>query len=147
MFVVKVVLVTKLYSCAVLLWPLDPILDLSGYKLHLLKQVYIRQAICKWKYAIVAHQGVLSGVTWLYDRPLRISSLHVQRARTMNGKFGPVNCSRNENGWVCLKEYWFSKWIPADFMSVVMTSFSNRFLNYDVINSVITTEIQLLWWN
>ena len=34
--------------------------------------------------------------------------------------------------------------IPADFMSVVMTSFSKRFLNYDVIDSVIITEIQLL---
>ena len=51
------------------------------------------------------------------------------------------------NSWVCLKEYCFSKWIPAYFMSVVMTSFSNRFLNYDVMNSVTVNEIQLLWWN
>ena len=57
----------------------------------------------------------------------------------MNGKIGPVDLSKIENGWVCLKEYWFSKWIPADFMSVVMMSFSNRFLNYDVIIRVIIT--------
>ena len=70
-----------------------------------------------------------------------------ERARTTNGKIGPVDLSDNENGWVCLKEYWFSKWIPADFMYVVMTSFSDRFLNYDVIERVIVTEIQLMWWN
>ena len=54
--------------------------------------------------------------------------------------------SKNDHCWIYLEEYWFSKWIPADFMSVVMTSFLNRFLNYDVINSAIITEIQLLWW-
>ena len=48
------------------------------------------------------------------------------------------------------KVFWrwlFSKWTPADFMSVVLTSFSNRFLHYDVMNSVIITEIRLLCWN
>ena len=34
-----------------------------------------------------------------------------------------------------------NKLIPADFMSVVMTSFSNLFLNYDVLQSVIISEI------
>ena len=63
----------------------------------------------------------------------------------MKGKFGPVNLSKNENEWVCLKEKLFSKWIHADIMSVVMTSFSNWFLNYDVIKSVIITEIQWIF--
>ena len=52
-------------------------------------------------------------------------------------KIGPVDLSKNENDWVCPKEYYISKWIPADILSVGMTSFSNWFLNYDVINSVI----------
>ena len=63
-------------------------------------------------------------------------------ARTTNGKIGPVDLPKNENGWVCLKEYWFSKWIPADFMFVVMTSFSNRFVYYDVITSVIISQMK-----
>ena len=33
------------------------------------------------------------------------------------------------------------EWISVDFMYVVMTSFSNWFLNYDVTNSIITTEL------
>ena len=70
-----------------------------------------------------------------------------QRARATNGKYGPVNLSKNENDWEDLKEWLFSKLILADFMSVVMTSFSNQFLHYDVINSVIITEIRLLRWN
>ena len=70
-----------------------------------------------------------------------------QRARATNSKYGPVDLLKNENDREGLKEWLFNKWIPADFMSVVMTSFSNRFLHYDVINSVIITEIQFLCWN
>ena len=32
------------------------------------------------------------------------------------------------------REVIFSKWIPVDFISVVMTPFSNSFFNYDVMN-------------
>ena len=70
-----------------------------------------------------------------------------ERARTTNGKYGPVSLSKNEHDWEGHKEWLFSKWIPANFMSVVMTSISNRFLHYDVINSVIITEIWPLCWN
>ena len=55
-----------------------------------------------------------------------------QRGRTTKGKIGPVDFSKNEDGRVCLKEYYISKkeyyiskWIPAEFMFVFMTSFSN----------------------
>ena len=66
-----------------------------------------------------------------------------QRARATNGKYGPVDWFENENDWEGLKEWLFSKWIPADFIPVVMTSFSNPFLHYDVI----ITEIRLFCWN
>ena len=58
----------------------------------------------------------------------------------MNGKSGPVDLNENENGRVCLKEWYLSKWIPADFLAVVMMSFSNWFLHYDVIDSVILSQ-------
>ena len=61
----------------------------------------------------------------------------------MNDKIGHANLSQNENDRVSLKEKQFSKGIPAPIMSVVITSFPNKFLDYDVINSVIITKIQL----
>ena len=56
-----------------------------------------------------------------------------QRARTTNGKIGPVDLPKNKNGWVCLKDYWLIKWIHADFKFVVIAWFSNWFLSNDVI--------------
>ena len=70
-----------------------------------------------------------------------VTWMHV--ARATNDKYDPVDKSRNENDWEVLKEWLFNKRIPADFMSVVMTSFSYPFLHYDVINCVIITEIRL----
>ena len=59
--------------------------------------------------------------------------LGVKKARTTNSKIGPVDLSKHENiEYNYLKEYWFSKWIPADMTSL--------------LNSVIITEIQLSWW-
>ena len=77
----------------------------------------------------------------------KFAQFFLQKARATNGKYGPVDLSKNENDWEGLKVWLFSKWIPADFMSVIMTSFSNRFLYYDVINSVFITEIRFLCWN
>ena len=51
---------------------------------------------------------------------------------------------------ICLKIilYWyFIKWIPADFMSVVVTLFFKLFKHHVVINSVIINQIHLLYWN
>ena len=78
---------------------------------------------------------------------LEVDFVTIKRARATNSKYGPVDLLKNENDWEGLKEWIFSKWIPADLMSVVMTSFSNWFLHYDVIKSVIITEIRLLCWN
>ena len=68
---------------------------------------------------------------------------HIERARAMNSKIGPVDLSKNENDWEGLKEWQFSKWIPADFMSVVMTSFSNRLLHYHVIITLIWLLVEI----
>ena len=110
--------------------------------------------------------GTRTGIFWLITHLLAVTSLFFlnfeyikrlnltyllriswQRARATNGKYGPVDLSKNENDWEGLKDWLFNKWILANFMSVVMTSFSNRFLHYDAINSVIITEIRLLCWN
>ena len=76
---------------------------------------------------------------------IKIGEESMQRARDTNSKYGPVDLLKNENDWECLKEWLFSKWIPAEFY--IVTSFSNRFLHYNVINSVIISEIRLLCWN
>ena len=36
--------------------------------------------------------------------------VEMKRARTMNGKIGPVNLSKYENGWASLKEYFWRSW-------------------------------------
>ena len=48
----------------------------------------------------------------------------VKELGTTNGKM-TLTFAKNENVWVGLKEWSFSKLIPADFVSVVVTSFSN----------------------
>ena len=78
---------------------------------------------------------------------IKIGEESMQRARATNSKYGPVDLLKNENDWEGLQEWLFSEWILADFISVVITSFSNRLLHYDVINSVLITEIRLLCWN
>ena len=40
----------------------------------------------------------------VYSNWIYICLIIQQRARTMNGKTGPVDLSKNENGWVGLKE-------------------------------------------
>ena len=59
--------------------------------------------------------------------------------------------SQGHERQICLKMKMIEKVLKSDYstnesllMSVVMTSFSNRFLHYDAINSVIITEIGLL---
>ena len=39
----------------------------------------------------------------------------MERVMTTNGKIDPVYLAKYENGWVCLKENWLSKLVPADF--------------------------------
>ena len=75
----------------------------------------------------------------------KLSQNKIQRARPTMGKIGPVDLFKNEKkSWVGIKHWYLNKWIPADQVSVVMTSFSDQFFHYDVINSVIITEVQLL---
>ena len=60
-----------------------------------------------------------------------------QRARTTNGKIALLICLKLKMVEYVLK---CCNSTNDDFMSVVMMSFSNSFLNYDAINSVIITE-------
>ena len=57
----------------------------------------------------------------------------VEKARTTNGKI--------RKRFSLFKIVFIQQKIPTDFISVVMTSFSNWFLNNDIINGFIITEI------
>ena len=55
----------------------------------------------------------------------------------------PLNCLKMKMTEKVLKNDLSAK--ESDYMSLLMTSFFNRFLHYDDINSVIIIEIQLLF--
>ena len=72
------------------------------------------------------------------------SPLHNVYHEKFNKELGPRTAKFAQS--ISLKLKMIDK-VPTDFMSVIMTSSSNRFLHYDVIKSVIITEIRLLCCN